>query len=164
MIGVVKVSAFVDETIRAKLKRILVKLGLIEPLEHQIAKITEEDAKAIHPKLARDLEVSVYSYPNVASRFGEEKQIIEVHVKWKWPKWKYVIFGTKPHRICARLWRQCGRPDPMWRHAAKALRYVVNGVVKVRKWTWHPGVKGRAELLKKMEEDIKEVVKKWLGI
>jgi len=54
--------------------------------------------------------------------------------------WKFVLWGTRPHIICARLFMRCGKPDPLWKHASAVLVFVHNGILRFARKVSHPGV------------------------
>ena len=125
-------------------------------------KLVIKEASLIHPKLPRDIDTEVELKGN---------RLILI-ATYKARPWRYYLHGTRPHYICARLWRQCGTPSPLWKGAHWALRYISHGEVKIRRWTYHPGFKGKKGALKRAQRRIlsniqanlkKEILKTLLG-
>jgi len=134
-----------------ELKKVAEKIAkvLAEEMEDEARK----EMDAFHPKLGKSAKI-----------YSESNHVI-IAVKER--PWKFVLFGTKPHLICARLFRQCGRPDPLWRKARSTLVFYWEkvGATVFFKRVHHPGYRPKkpiSELRKKLIEIARASLKRVL--
>ena len=112
-----------------------------------------KELKKVHPKLG-----DVAEFYFVTSKKG---LFIEVAVP-KYP-WIWQLYGTKPHTICARLWKQCGRPSPLWpiERKAWALKIVKGSQVFFKRWVRHPGNKPLWQIKRGRERMERAFLRAW---
>ena len=127
--------------------------ALADDLLKTFAKAVKQEAKKIHPKLPDALRVQ-YSVKS-----GSDGISIEFDALYPERPWKFVIYGTRPHLICARLWKQCGMKDPYWKGASEVLVFRKDGKLVFARRVSHPGTKSKAKKVKDARRRVAEVMK-----